>query len=255
MTQTKKQIDSITHYLKESKNIFFFTGAGISTDSGIPDFRGPDGVWKRRQPVYYQDFLSFERSRIEYWDYKLEWWENNRDAKPNSVHNAIYELEKAGKILIVVTQNIDGLHRLAGTSEENIVELHGTNWQIECQTCFKRDEPAVHFAYFKTTQKAPICTCGGYLKPATISFGQSLRSKDIIKAEKATHKADCAIALGSTLSVYPAATFPVHVAQRGMPYIVINRGQTDHDALPETTMKVDAPLGEVFPQAVKCALQ
>ena len=122
-------------YLREAKRILIFTGAGISTGSGIPDFRGPQGVWTRRQPVYYQDFMTSEAARIEHWDYKLEAWESFRKARPNEVHHAIVKLEQAGKIEMVVTQNIDGLHTLAGTSAERLVELHGTNSLVECQSC------------------------------------------------------------------------------------------------------------------------
>src|SRR6266852_7006660 len=123
MTDFKQKL--VAH-LRDRQNIFVFTGAGISTGSGITDFRGPDGVWKRRQPVYYDDFMRSESARIEHWDYKLEGWAGFRDARPNATHVAIVQLEKAGKILAVVTQNIDGLHSRAGTSPELLVELHGT---------------------------------------------------------------------------------------------------------------------------------
>ena len=117
----------LVEYLRASAKILVFTGAGISTGSGIPDFRGPDGVWKRRQPVYYQDFMTSEAARIEHWDYKLEGWLAFRDACPNATHRAVVDLERAGKILMVVTQNIDGLHSKAGTSPDRLVEIHGTN--------------------------------------------------------------------------------------------------------------------------------
>src|SRR5437773_730018 len=126
-------------YLRKSKRALIFTGAGISTGSGIPDFRGPQGVWTRRQPVYYQDFMISQAARIEHWDYKLEGWDAFRNARPNAVHEAIVKLEKAGKLVMVVTQNIDGLHRLAGTSSERLVELHGTNSLVECQSCHRRE--------------------------------------------------------------------------------------------------------------------
>lgn len=246
--------NSLATYISNTSRIYIFTGAGISTDSGIPDFRGPKGVWKERQPVYYHDFMSKETSRIDYWDYKLDWWENNRNAQPNDTHKAIAELEKAGKVLMVVTQNIDGLHRLAGTSEDRIIEVHGTNWAVECQTCMERTEPGRHFEAFKKNGKAPVCRCGGYLKPATISFGQNLREKDMEQAHQAAQEADCVIALGSTLSVYPASTFPLLAAGKGVPYIIINRGVTDHDHLPEVTLRIDMSLNDVFPQAVRLAL-
>src|SRR3979490_2513661 len=117
----------LSDYLRSSRRILIFTGAGISTGSGIPDFRGPQGVWTRRQPVYFQDFMTSEAARIEHWDYKLEGRDAFRDARPNSIPAPTVRLEQAGKLLSVITQNIDGLHRLAGTSTERLIELHGTN--------------------------------------------------------------------------------------------------------------------------------
>ena len=139
MTESPDQ--SLVDILQKAKRILIFTGAGISTSSGIPDFRGPQGVWKRRQPVYYQDFMTSEEARIEAWDQKLEGWEAFRDAQPNQVHDAIANLETSGLIERVVTQNIDGLHARAGTSPERLVELHGTNTEIECQACGTRSDP------------------------------------------------------------------------------------------------------------------
>src|SRR5438105_2909299 len=167
--------DQMIELLNEGRNILLFTGAGISTGSGIPDFRGPDGVWKRRQPVYYDAFMRSEAARIEHWDFKLEGWSGFRDARPNPTHEAIVQLERAGKVVAVVTQNIDGLHARAGTSAERLVELHGTNSFIECQSCGQRSDPEPHFEYFRQTRRPPVCGCGGFLKPATISFGQTLR--------------------------------------------------------------------------------
>ena len=235
--------------------MLIFTGAGISTSSGIPDFRGPEGVWKRRQPVYYHDFMRSEAARIEHWDYKLEGWSIFRDAKPNTTHEAIVKLEQAGKVEAVVTQNIDGLHALAGTSLELLVELHGTNSLVECQTCGKRTEPGPHFESFRQTRKPPVCDCGGLLKPATISFGQSLRNQDLERAQEAATHADLAVALGSTLSVYPAAHIPLVAAHRGVPYIVINRGPTEHDERPEVTLRLEGDVGDIFPPAVTAALE
>ena len=254
MNSDKQTIEQLAEYLKRAEKLFFFTGAGISTDSGIPDFRGPNGVWKRRQPVYYQDFMAHEASRIEYWEYKLEWWEQNRDAKPNPIHYAIADLETHGKVLSLVTQNIDGLHQIAGASPEKLIELHGTNRAVECQSCGARSKPGKHFDFLKKTGKAPVCNCGGYLKPATISFGQNLISDDMDKAFAAAIEADCVIALGSTLSVYPAASFPLEAAKKGTTYIIINQGATDHDGLKEVSLRIDGPIGDIFPQAVDLAL-
>ena len=199
---------SLAERLRASTRILIVSGAGVSTASGIPDFRGPGGVWTRRRPVYDDEFLASELARVEYWDFKLETWEIYQHARPNAVHDAVVALECAGKILAVVTQNVDGLHRRAGTSPETLVELHGTDLLVECQTCHATSDPAPHFERFKTTRRPPCCTCGGPLKPATISFGQSLRPRDLERAAAAAAKADLVLALGSTLSVYLQRPFP-----------------------------------------------
>jgi len=234
--------------------MLLFTGAGISTSSGIPDFRGPDGVWKRRQPVYYHDFMRSEPARIEHWDFKSEGWEDFRDAKPTLTHEAIVKLERGSKVLGVVTQNIDGLHEKAGTSPELLVELHGTNRWIECQSCGRRSDPQPHFLAFRRTRRPPLCDCGGFLKPATISFGQNLRTEDLDRAEKFARNADLVVALGSTLSVYPAANIPLIAAARRAPYVIINRGETEHDGLAEVTIRLEGDVESIFPAAVFAAL-
>jgi NAD-dependent deacetylase len=246
---------TLADYLRASRRALIFTGAGISTGSGIPDFRGPQGVWKRRQPVYYQDFMTSEAARIEHWDYKLEGRDAFRDAQPNAVHHAIVRLEKAGKLRAVITQNIDGLHSLAGTSAERLIELHGTNAVVECQSCHWRGDPEPQFESFRRTGRPPVCDCGGFLKPATISFGQSLEPRELSRATEAALDADLVIALGSTLSVHPAASFPLVAAEHGAPYIIINRGETDHDREARVTLRLEAEVDEVFPAAVDAALR
>jgi NAD-dependent deacetylase len=247
------QVD-LAEYLRASRRVLVFTGAGISTGSGIPDFRGPQGVWTRRQPVYYEDFMTSEAARIEHWDYKLEAWESFRKAQPNDVHRAIVRLEQAEKLRMVVTQNIDGLHSLAGTSGERLVELHGTNSLVECQSCKKRSDPEPHFDFFRAQRRPPLCACGGFLKPATISFGQSLESHELGRAHQGAMEADLVVALGSTLSVYPAASFPLLAAQRGIPYVIVNRGATEHDGEPCVSLRLEGEVSAIFPTAVAAAL-
>ena len=244
----------LARHIRTAKNILVLTGAGVSTGSGIPDFRGPNGVWKRRAPVYYQDFMASETARLEHWDFKLEGWEGFRNARPNAVHHAIVKLEQAGKLCLLVTQNIDGLHRLAGTSPDRLVEIHGTNLLVECQTCGQRTDPDQHFAFFRLHRKTPLCQCGGFLKPATISFGQNLDAVQLFRAQHAATEADLVIALGSTLSVYPAATLPLLAARQGVPYIIINRGETDHDGEAGVTLRIEGDVAASFPPAVEAAL-
>jgi NAD-dependent protein deacetylase/lipoamidase len=240
--------------LRAARQTLVFCGAGISTGSGIPDFRGPGGVWTRRRPVQYAEFLASESARVEYWDYKLESWDVYQRARPNAVHDAIVALERAGKVVSVVTQNVDGLHRRAGTSPSLLVELHGTDLLVECQTCHTTSEPGPHFASFQATRRPPMCGCGGILKSATISFGQSLRASDLERAAAAAAKADLVLALGSTLSVYPAASVPLLAAERGAPYIVVNRGATEHDDHPSVTLRLDGDVAEIVPEAVEAVL-
>ncbi len=134
------------------------------------------------------------------------------------------------------------------------MELHGTNSQVECQTCHQRSDPEPHFSYFRETRRSPICGCGGFLKPATISFGQNLRPEDLSRSEDAASHADFVIALGSTLSVYPAAEIPLLAARNGVPYAIINRGATEHDVLPQVTIRMEDDVEKVFPPAVAAAL-
>jgi NAD-dependent deacetylase len=200
--------------------------------------------------VYFQEFLSSEAARVEYWDQKLEAWPSFRNAAPNAVHFAAVELERAGKLRMVVTQNIDGLHQRAGTSRERLVELHGTNLWVECLRCGERSDPEPHMDRFEKTRKPPVCSCGGLLKPATIAFGQNLKADDLERAFAAAAEADLVVALGSTLSVYPAASIPLAAAERGVAYVIINRGPTDHDGHRAVTLRLEGDVVDLFPEAV-----
>ena len=240
--------------LRGASRVLVVTGAGISTASGIPDFRGPNGLWTRRKPVHYDEFMASETARVEYWDYKLESWHIYQSAQPNAVHHAIADLELAGRVQAVVTQNVDGLHRRAGTSIDRLVEVHGTDLLVECQRCHETSDPTAHLETFAATRRPPRCACGGVLKAATISFGQSLRREDLERAAAAARAADLVLALGSTLSVYPAASIPLLAAERGVPYIIVNRGETGHDGHASVTLRLDGDLTTIMPAAVQEAL-
>jgi len=254
MIDGAEAVASLARLIRDASALLVFTGAGISTASGIPDYRGPSGVWKTRQPVYYADFMSNREARVRYWQQKLEDREAFGAARPNVVHAAVARLDAAGRLLLLVTQNIDGLDTDAGTARERIVEVHGTNRLVECQSCNARSDPAPHFEAFKATGEPPVCACGGFLKPATISFGQQLRSADIGRAFAAAEVCDLVIALGSTLSVTPAAKVPVMAAERGVPYAIVNRGPTEHDGLPFVTLRIEGDVSAAFPPAVDAAL-
>lgn len=231
--------------LGRAKRVLVFTGAGMSTGSGIPDFRGEKGVWKSRKPVYFQDFLASEESRVEHWDYKLQGYEAFRDARPNAAHKALVELERQGRLELLVTQNIDGLHHDAGHSADKVVELHGTNRFIRCLSCGAESEPAAAFAVFRKTRRCPTCACGGFLKPATVSFGQAMPQEPMGRALKAAKDADLVVSLGSTLEVEPAASVPMAAAKRGTPYVIVNLGPTAHDRF--ARVKIDGDVCSVLP--------
>jgi NAD-dependent deacetylase len=249
-SRTTPEIEKLAGLIREANRILVFTGAGISTASGIPDYRGPQGVWKRRRPVYLQEFLASAEGREEYWDFKLEGWDGYRDAKPNAVHEACVDLEGGAKLELLVTQNIDGLHLAAGTSPEKLVEIHGTDARVTCLECGAEADPETCYDGFRQTRQPPRCDCGGWLKPATISFGQNLRTEDLERSFEAARRADLAISLGSTLSVHPAASIPLAAADRGIPYVIINQGETDQDRHPAVTLRIEGNVGSSFPMAV-----
>lgn len=208
----------LVELLRGARRILVFTGAGISTGSGIPDFRGPGGVWTTRQPVYYQEFLASADQRRAYWEYKLEGYPLFVAARPNATHEAIVALERMGRVQAVVTQNIDGLHHAAGSLGPLVIELHGTNAFVECVGCGARSLPAPAMAEFERTREVPTCAdCGGWLKAATVSFGQPLPAAKLERAFAEAGRCDLVLALGSSLTVQPAALIPLRAAQRGVP--------------------------------------
>jgi NAD-dependent deacetylase len=239
---------SLVDLLAGARSVLAFTGAGISTGSGIPDFRGPNGIWTRHQPVYFQEFLSSADKRNEYWEYKCEGHASFRDARPNAGHEALVALERAARLQVIVTQNIDGLHQAAGSSPERVVEVHGTNREVECVACGKRTPPDPAVEAFLRTRTCPQCECGGWLKMATISFGQALSPRVLERAYAEATRCDLVLALGSTLSVQPAASIPLTALDRRVPYVIINRGETDHDEL--ATLRLEGDVVELLPPAV-----
>jgi NAD-dependent deacetylase len=241
-------LEAFVALLGRAEQILIFTGAGVSTDSGIPDFRGPSGVWNRRQPVYFDEFLASEDKRVEYWDYKAEGHAAFAAAAPNATHRALVALERRGGLRAVVTQNIDGLHQAAGQGLDKLIEVHGTNRLVECVRCGARSDPAPAIAAFARERKTPTCACGGWLKFATISFGQPLDPATLERAFAASRDADLVVSLGSTLSVHPAASIPLEAARRGAPYVVVNRGPTDHDGL--ATLRLEGNVTEIVPPAI-----
>ena len=216
--------------IRESQEIVVFTGAGISTESGIPDFRSSGGIWTRYQPVTYQEFVSSEAARIEAWKRRLETHEAHKNAKPNIGHYFVLALDQKGKLIGLITQNVDGLHSLAGLANGKIVELHGSNRKIVCLNCGKSFDPDPIMRKLVGDFSSPRCdACGGILKSATISFGQAMPPEALQQAQEWTERARIFVVMGSSLQVQPAASFPVLAKRNGALLAIINRERTPLD--------------------------
>jgi NAD-dependent deacetylase len=226
------KLKQVAQWIVSSERVIVFSGAGLSTESGIPDFRSPGGVWDRYDPedFYFQNFVASESSREKYWQMATEMWEPIKQAQPNQAHLAIAELEKLGKLDCVITQNIDGLHFKAENSEEKVLQLHGTAIFVSCLSCKKRYDRNEIQERIKKGQKAPRCDdCGGILKPATISFGQSMPEEETREAYHRSSLCDLFIVIGSSLVVQPAASMPLVAKRNGGRLVIINRDPTPYD--------------------------
>ncbi|MBP7527366.1 MAG: Sir2 family NAD-dependent protein deacetylase [Syntrophorhabdaceae bacterium] len=238
------KIDEVARLIAGAKKVVVFVGAGLSTESGIPDFRSPGGVWDRYDPADFdfQNFLSRESSREKYWQMATEMYEAMKDAQPNAGHMAVAELERLGKLDCLITQNIDGLHFKAGNSGEKVLELHGTAMHVACLSCQKRYDRGPIQERVAAGEKAPRCdSCGGLLKPATISFGQSMPERETAEAFRRSAACDVFIVIGSSLVVYPAAQMPVEAKRAGAKLIIINRDATPCDSM--ATIVLRGPAG------------
>ncbi len=228
----EEELKKVARWIEASRRLIVFSGAGLSTESGIPDFRSPGGVWDRYNPedFYFQNFLNSEASREKYWQMATEMYEPIKIAQPNEAHLAIAELERLGKLDCVITQHIDGLHFKAGNSEEKVIQLHGTAVFVSCLSCKKRYDRDKIQQRIKDGQKAPRCDdCGGLLKPATISFGQSMPEKETEEAYRRSSLCDLFIVVGSSLVVQPAASMPLVAKRSGAKLVIINRDPTPYD--------------------------
>jgi NAD-dependent deacetylase len=230
-------MESLEPLLEESRRAVIFTGAGISTESGIPDFRSPDGIWSKFTPVYYQDFIASENARREAWRRKMVVDRDMREARPNRGHRAVAELVRRNKASCVITQNIDGLHQKSGVPESRVIELHGNSTYATCLDCQSRHELEPILEDFARDETLPVCgACGGMVKTATVSFGQSMPQAAMNRAEEETLSCDLFLAIGSSLVVYPAAGFPVLAKQNGARLVIINREATDLDGLADLVL-------------------
>ena len=239
----QEKIETIAGWIVASKGVVVFVGAGMSTESGIPDFRSPGGVWDRYDPedFQFQRFLIDERSRENYWKMATEMYDSMKDAKPNAGHLAIAELERLGKLDCLITQNIDGLHFKAGNSAQRVLELHGTAMAVACVSCGKRFEREPVQARIVSGEKAPRCeACGGLLKPATIFFGQAMPEWETAEAYRRSEASDLFIVVGSSLVVHPAASMPVVAKRAGAKLVIINRDETPLDNLADMVVHGEA---------------
>ncbi len=236
-------IGKVAQWIVASKRTIVFTGAGLSTESGIPDFRSPGGVWDRYNPedFYFQNFLAYEASREKYWQMATEMYDPIKKAKPNLAHLAIAKMEELGRLDCVITQNIDGLHFKAGNSEEKVIQLHGTAMFVSCLSCKKRYDRDEIQERVKKGERAPRCDdCGGPLKPATISFGQSMPEQETQEAYHRSSLCDLFIAIGSSLVVQPAASMPLVAKRNGARLVIINRDPTPYDDMADVVIHGDA---------------
>jgi NAD-dependent deacetylase len=216
--------------IRGSNEIVVFTGAGISTESGIPDFRSPGGLWTRYKPVPFQEFMSSEAARIEAWKRRLETYEAHKNARPNIGHYFVQALDQKAKLIGLITQNVDGLHSEAGLADKKIVELHGNNRRIVCLKCDKSFDPEEVMKRLVGDFSSPKCdACGGILKSATVSFGQAMPQEAMRQAQEWTELAAVFMVMGSSLQVQPAASFPVLAKRNGALLAIINREPTPLD--------------------------
>jgi len=240
-------METLVELLGESRCTVVFTGAGISTESGIPDFRSPNGIWSKTTPIYYQDFLASAESRREAWRRKVIADREMRAAQPNRGHRAVAELVRRMTVTSVITQNIDGLHQKSGVPEDRLIELHGNTTYASCLACGSRHALEPILEDFARDESLPLCTaCGGIVKTATISFGQPMPRAAMEQAEAETLGCDLFLAIGSSLVMYPAAGFPVLAKQNGARLAIINREPTELDGLADLVLhtEIGAALGD-----------
>jgi NAD-dependent deacetylase len=248
---TTREMEQARELLDRARRVVVLTGAGISTDSGIQDFRGPTGLWTKNPEAeklaQLEVYVSDPEMRRRSWQNRLT--STLLDAEPNAGHRALVDLERSGRLDTLVTQNIDGLHQKAGTSAERMVEIHGTTRDVVCLQCGDRQPSEPVHDRVRAGEEDPAClVCGGMLKPATISFGQSLVPEDLMRAERAAAECDLLLAVGSTLGVFPAAGLVPVAVRHGGVVVIVNGGPTEMDALADVV--VFGSISECLPALV-----
>ena len=244
------ELDAFAQLIENSQSIVIFTGAGISTESGIPDFRSPGGLWEKNRPIDFSEFIASEEARRESWRRKFAMEPVLSKASPNKGHMAISSLYDKGKISAVITQNIDGLHQASGIRDEDVIEVHGNTTYAKCLDCGARMELTEVEEIFSKNETLPTCgNCDGIVKTATISFGQSMPVEEMRRASAAALECDLMLAIGSSLVVYPAADIPLMAKQAGAGLVILNREPTPLDDYAD--MVLNREIGETLAAVTK----
>jgi len=238
-------VNALRGLIEGAERIVPFTGAGISTECGIPDFRSPGGFWTKNRPIQFDEFMASREARDESWRRRFAMLDEFGGAQPGRGHRALASLYRAGKVPGLITQNIDNLHQASGIAAEDVVELHGNTTYAVCLDCAKRYELTwVREKFEAAGERAPDCACGGYIKTATVSFGQAMPVLAMERAEELTRSSDLFLAIGSSLVVWPAAGFPLLAKRSGVPLVIINREPTEMDDLADLVVNLD--IGDVL---------
>jgi len=244
----EKKIEKIAAKINEGGKNVVFTGAGISTESGIPDYRSKGGIWDKFRPVYFDEFMSSRDSREEYWRRWVELYGGLLKAKPNAAHLAVAKLFDLGLLDAIITQNVDGLHHGSGVPEEDIIELHGNTTRIRCMHCKELTPTDDVWNRLQVGDTAPECACGGFLKPDTISFGQSMPVAEVERGQRLSSTCDFFMVVGSTLLVQPAAHMPYYAKNNGSFLAIVNLSETPCDDMCDVLIREAA--GKVLPAIV-----
>ena len=251
-----QQIEEVADLVVASRRIIAFTGAGVSTESGIPDFRGPGGIWSKYDPDDFtiQKFLSDGAVRKKHWELLTDSELKMTGAEPNPAHYAIAELAQMGKLYAVITQNVDGLHQKAGVSDDMVFQLHGDMSHAKCLSCGTRYPMEEMAERVKQGIEEPACDhCGGILKPDAVFFGEQLPMDVLMESERRSRTCDLCIVLGSTLVVFPAANIPIYAARSGAKLVIINVGPTEMDEVAH--VRIEGKAGQVTPRIIERAKQ
>ena len=241
--------DDLAKLIKNAKRAVVFTGAGISTESGIPDFRSPGGYWSKNRVIYFDEFVRSRDARVEAWTRVFDGRSSIRAATPNAGHRAVAKLVEQGKVTHVITQNIDGLHQKGGVPDDKVIEVHGNATFAKCLACGLRHEFEDLEAAFKESGEPPVCrSCKGIVKSATISFGQAMPEEEMERAADAVLACDLILAIGSSLVVYPAAGLPIAAKRNGAKFAILNRDPTELDHMAD--LVVNAEIGATLSRIV-----